>query len=313
LGAGDGAVAQQEPAEPEKVSASKVRKADTQKQINVAVAKMNGESVAKMSLQTSQLVQEVLDQVSAQTPFGDRIGHLTHQTTQLLPHQSIGKSGVQDGAVLTLTFEARPLLLRSVERSLTQAQARAEELRLQPELDRMDQAELDAAAKVEEREREKRKLQAELRKVQAKVRAADEACHDAHRLLHAARAARTNAAINLDRARQNRRTDFDRVVEQLKVVLGRVPLIHPQCVQHLGNIALDLHHLHLAGEVCDDQLASAAEAVAASSVFDGAKANYLYVFVENAGTPGTIKPGYLRVIETLLPPIVASEVIQSGT
>lgn len=82
--------------------------------------------------------------------------------------------------------------------------------------------------------------------------------------------------------------------------------------QDLDNIVLDLHHLHLAGEVCDNQLVSAAEAVAASSLSAVTKAKCLYVFLDNAGTVDAIKPGYLRVIEILLPHIVASEMIQRG-
>lgn len=290
----------QQSCEPLEESSSKARKASSEasESISVQILKLTGSTVATLSLQKSQLVQDVLDRVSAQVPSGDRIPHLTHETTQLYPHQTLSDAGVLDGAILNLTYEAKPLALRSVVRKLTHMQARATEIRLQTEIQQCEAAEGEARAKVTEASAKASALQAELRKLQKRVHEAEKELNQATIQVHTIKRSKASAANALDLAKQDKRMDYERILEQFNLVL----VVDPSNITRtyrMCQIVPDMCDLHSAGEVCDDQLAGVAEAiVAATSVHLQVEVLKAIVSLSQPDN-GPPKAGYARMLRIL--------------
>ena len=169
----------------------------------------------------SSTVQHLLDEakaaiVKSQGKDDGRILHLHHGGQVLSPHRHLGDAGVVDGAVLTLISESAPLKLSMIDRYLSHMHASAAAQRLESELVERDAA---VAAAQDNRQKAAVAMAAANKQLGTPERTANLARNAfamADGVLRKAESKRWAARGELERAKQDQRQYYDRILDKLE-------------------------------------------------------------------------------------------------
>lgn len=283
------------------------------KQIRVQIVMLSGQTVASLSVEPSCSVKQLIDKLpplfDQSEHTGSKIPHLFHATRQLAPYQYVGDC-VPNDSLLTLTFEATPIPLRSVERNMSQMQAAAAALKLESELEASETAVVEATATVDEARTLLSKLEEKIHALQNKARSAEASLEKARVTLLEAQDSRARASRELMRVKQDQRTGYERVVERLQAAIAEE--IVPRRLGNPGAAAMhDLCDLHLAGEISDEELTNATDVIVASASL------IMQVGAMKAIVSSCLlrppPPSRLRAVQALVAKIVASPLVAEGS
>lgn len=252
-----------------KAPAAKAKASKAPANIGVRIVTLAGNLITEVTAQQSTIVQHLLDEAKAAIVKGQgkddgRIMHLQCNGQVLAPHWHLGDAGVDDGAVLAVIFEGAPLKLSTVDRCFSHMQANATASRLESELAEHDSAVAAAQKKREKAAADAATINEQLEQLQQRARSAQTALARADGVLRTAEAKRSLVCGELERAKQDQRTDYDRILERMKS-----EALRPTVVQAMRDLCL----LAEAGHISDNDLVSAAEAIVAlhiPALYDGA-------------------------------------------